>query len=140
MKATTSGGWVAPYEATTKSVRIGGKSGKNGQKRCPRHVVVAASNDNSDDKGSDSDEGYVIAAEHDFKRQARLPKNLFAKLLEETSPYHSYPVRHKPRDYTMMRNFMALGAFSKGRKIRGDRGGKGVAPICREAEVMTIFD
>jgi hypothetical protein len=40
----------------------------------------------------------------------------------------------------MMKNFMTLWAFSKGQKPKGDSGGKGVTPIPREVEVMTIFD
>jgi hypothetical protein len=40
----------------------------------------------------------------------------------------------------MMKNFMTSGAFSKGRKLEGDLGRKGAAPIPREVEVMTIFD
>jgi hypothetical protein len=40
----------------------------------------------------------------------------------------------------MMKFFMMLGAFSKGRKLEGDLGGKGTTPIPGEAEVMTIFD
>jgi hypothetical protein len=40
----------------------------------------------------------------------------------------------------MMKKFMTSGAFSKDRKPGGDPGGKGTAPVLREAEVMTIFD
>jgi hypothetical protein len=39
----------------------------------------------------------------------------------------------------MMKIFMMLGAFSEGRKLEGDPSGKGVAPIHREVEVLTIF-
>jgi hypothetical protein len=40
----------------------------------------------------------------------------------------------------MTKRFMTSGAFSKGRKPGEDPGGKSVAPIPEEAEVMTIFD
>jgi hypothetical protein len=42
----------------------------------------------------------------------------------------------------MMRNFLTLGAFSKGRKPEGggDLGGKGATPNPGEVEVMTNFD
>jgi hypothetical protein len=33
--------------------------------------------------------------------------NHFEKLFEEIFPNHVYPVRHKLRDYKMMKNFMA---------------------------------
>jgi hypothetical protein len=65
-KAAASGGRAAPSKATTKSVRKGAKGDKKGQKRRPRHVTVAASNDVGDEKADDSDEGYVTATEHDF--------------------------------------------------------------------------
>jgi hypothetical protein len=60
--------------------------------------------------------------------------------LEATYPHHSYPVKHKLMDSTIIKNFMMSGAFSKGRKPGGDPGGKSSAPITREVKVMTIFD
>jgi hypothetical protein len=39
----------------------------------------------------------------------------------------------------MVKKFMTLRAFSKGSKPGGDLGGKGVASIPGEAEIMTIF-
>jgi hypothetical protein len=82
-----------------------------------------ASNDSDDEKANNSDAEYVVAAEHDFMRQMRQPKDHFEKLLEATCPNHSYPVKHKLKDCTMMKNFMTSGAFSKGRKP--GRGGPG---------------
>jgi hypothetical protein len=67
-------------------------------------------------------------------------KEHFEKLLKVTCPNHSYPIKHKLKNYTMMKKFMTSGAFSKGRKLEGDLGRKGAAPIPREVEVMTIFD
>jgi hypothetical protein len=57
-----------------------------------------------------------------------------------TCLYHTYPVKHKLKDYTMMKKFMTSGTFSKGSKSGGDPGGKSVAPILGEAKVMKIFD
>jgi hypothetical protein len=62
------------------------------------------------------------------------------KLLKVTYPHHAYPVKHKLKDCTMMKKFMTSGAFSKGKKPRGDPDGKRVPPIPGEAEIMTIFD
>jgi hypothetical protein len=39
----------------------------------------------------------------------------------------------------MMKNFMTLGALSKGRKPKEDLSGKDAAPIPEEAAVMAIF-
>jgi hypothetical protein len=70
----------------------------------------------------------------------RPPKNHFKKLLEVTCLHHSYPVKHKLKDCTLMKKFMTSGAFSKDRKPRGDLGGKSAAPILGEAEVTKMFD
>jgi hypothetical protein len=40
-------------------------------------------------------------------------------------PHHSYPIKHKLKDCTMMKNFMMSGALSKGRRPRESPGGKG---------------
>jgi hypothetical protein len=39
----------------------------------------------------------------------------------------------------MIKKFMTLGTFSRDSKLGEDLGGNSVAPIPREAEVMTIF-
>jgi hypothetical protein len=82
----------------------------------------------------------VAATECNFKRQTRQPKDHFEKLLEAACLHHSYSVKHKLKDCTLMKKFVTLGAFSKDRKLGGDPGGKSAAPIPGKAEVMTIFD
>jgi hypothetical protein len=80
-----------------------------------------------------------VAAEHNFKRQAGQPKDHFENLLEATYPNHSYPTKHKLKDYTMMKNFLTSGSLSKGRKPEGDQSMKDTAPIPEEVAVMTVF-
>jgi hypothetical protein len=53
---------------------------------------------------------------------------------------HSYPIKHKFKDCTMMKNFMTSGALSKGKKPKGDPGKKGATSVLDEAAIMTIFD
>jgi hypothetical protein len=122
VKAATSGGWVAPSVATTKGAR---KGGSKGLKWCPCHIAVAVSNNGGDEEVGDSDEECVAAAERDFKHQTRPPKDHFEKLLKAAYPHHSYPIKHKLKDCTMMKNFMMSGALSKGRRPRESPGGKG---------------
>jgi hypothetical protein len=100
---------------------------------------MMASNGHDDDEADDSCKGFAAASEHDFKRQTRLPMDHFEKLLAASYPHHPYPVKHKLKDCTMMKIFMTSGTPSKGDKLGGEKGGKSVAPIPREAEVMTIF-
>jgi hypothetical protein len=97
--------------------------------------------DDNNDKATDSsDEEQVTVIEHDFKHQMRQSSNHFEKLLEMTCPNHAYPVRHKLKECTMMKNYMNLGALAKGKKHEGDLGGKATAPFPREEAVMSIYD
>jgi hypothetical protein len=67
-------------------------------------------------------------------------KNVKEKLLETACPHHPYPVKHKLKDYTMMKKFMASGAPPICDRPGRNLGGKCAAPVPREVEVMTIFD
>jgi hypothetical protein len=77
VKVATGGSLTAPPKATTKGSQKGAKGGKKKQKWCPRHVVVATSNDCNDKEVHESSEEYIMATEHDFKRQAWQPKGPF---------------------------------------------------------------
>jgi hypothetical protein len=95
--------------------------------------------DNNDKANDSSDEEQVTVIEHDFKHQMRQSSNHFEKLLEMTCPNHAYPIRHKLKECTMMKNYMNLGALAKGKKHEGDLGGKATAPFPREEAVMSIY-
>jgi hypothetical protein len=70
------------------------------------------------------------------KHQARPPTDHFKNLLEETCPNHDYPVKHKLRDYVMMKNFMASRSLARSMEIdEGD-----TAPFPGEDMVMMIYD
>jgi hypothetical protein len=72
--------------------------------------------------------------------QAWQPKVYFEKLLEAACPNHTYYVKHKLKDCTMMKNFLTFGALSKGKNPEGESGEKGVACFPREEVVMMIYD
>jgi hypothetical protein len=76
----------------------------------------------NDEGAIDSDEECVVAAERNNKHQTRAPKDHFNKHLEAICPHHSYPVKHKLKDCTLIKKFMMSGAFSKDRKSGGDPG------------------
>jgi hypothetical protein len=44
------------------------------------------------------------------KHQVWPPTDHFEKILEETCQNYAYPVKHKLRDCSMMKNFMASGS------------------------------
>jgi hypothetical protein len=75
---------------------------------------------NNDKETNDSDEELIAAAEWDFKRQVRQPADHVEKLLEVTCPKHAYPVRHKLKECSMMKNYMTMRAFTKGKNPEGD--------------------
>jgi hypothetical protein len=52
---------------------------------------------------------------------------------------HSYPVKHKLKDCTMMKNFMTSGAPSWGRNPEGDLNVKDATPVPGEVVVVTIL-
>jgi hypothetical protein len=136
---TTNGGQAAPTKTSVKGARKGARGGKKGQKQLPRRITVVGSNGSGDEEVGNSSEECVAVAERDFKCQTRPPKDHFQKHLKATCLHHSYPVKHKLKDCTMMINFMMLGTFSKGRKPGGDPGEK-CGAIPREAKVTAIFD
>jgi hypothetical protein len=105
------------------------KGGKEEQKQHSWRIAIAASDDGGNEKAGNSDEGHVVAAERDFKRQMLPPKDHFEKVLEVACLNHSYPIKHKLKDCTMIKNFMTSGAFSKGRKPVGTRAGRARHPF-----------
>jgi hypothetical protein len=56
--------------------------------------------------------GRISATMHSGKCSARLPTDYFKRLLEEACQNHAYLVRHKLKDYDMMRSFMTSGSLT----------------------------
>jgi hypothetical protein len=123
-EAATNGGRATTTKATIMGARKGNNGGRKGKNWQLRRVTIVAGNGGSDEETDVSSEVCVAATEHDFKRQVWPPKDHFEKLLVVTCPHHPYPVKHKLKDCTMMKNFMTPGAFSKGMKPRGTQAGK----------------
>jgi hypothetical protein len=117
------------------------KGAKRGPKQQPQWVMVATYGDEggNDKELDDSDEELITAVERDFKLQVRQPANHFEKLLEVTCPNHTYPIRHKLKECPMMKNYMTMGDFAKGKKPEGDSVGKATAPFPEGKVVMLIY-
>jgi hypothetical protein len=122
-KMVPSDNRAAPSKGTDKGTKKDAKGGKKGQKQRPRWITIATSGNDDDKEADGSNEEYVAAAECDFKRQAWQPKDHFEKLLEAAYLNLAYPIKHKLKDYTMMKNFMTLGTLSKGSSPRETRVG-----------------
>jgi hypothetical protein len=94
-------------------------------------------NRNIGEEIENSDEEFIAAVKHDFKRRTRPPKDHFEKILAATYPHHLYPVKHKLRDCTMMWRFKSsAGTPPGGDELARDR--RGGAMVLGEAEVATI--
>jgi hypothetical protein len=50
-----------------------------------------------------------------------------------------YPVRHKLKECTMMKNYMTTRTFAKGKKPEDDSAGKAAAPIPEEKAIKPIY-
>jgi hypothetical protein len=83
--------------------------------------------------------GHIVVTECNFMCLAPQPTNHFEKLLEETCPNHTYPVRHQLNECSMMKNYMTTWALAKGKKPEGDLGGKAATPFPKEEAVMSIY-
>jgi hypothetical protein len=74
------------------------------------------------------------------KLQARLPTAHFEKLLEELCPNHAYAVKHKLRDYSLMKSFMATRSLPRGTEVIEAPIEDHTMPFPGEDVVMTVFE
>jgi hypothetical protein len=74
------------------------------------------------------------------KSQAQPPTNHFKNLLEEICPNHTYPIKHKLRNCSMMKSFMISGSPSWGMKVDEVPDEGDVMPFLEEEVVKTIYD
>jgi hypothetical protein len=93
----------------------------------------------NDMDASDSDEELVEAAERDFKCLARSPTDHFEKLLEVTCSNHKFPVKHKLKECSMMKNYMTTRSLARAKKPEGESAGKVTAPFPEEKAAMSIY-
>jgi hypothetical protein len=109
-RATPSSG----REASSGVVVLDAEEGtKKRRKQCLQEVLAVA----NDDGGNDEEAGGFGVARVTItvgggKRQARPPTNHFERLLEQACPNHAYSVKHKVRDYNMMKNFMVSASIT----------------------------
>jgi hypothetical protein len=68
------------------------------------------------------------------------PTDHFEKLLDETCPNHTYPIKHKLGDCGMMKNFMVSGSLAQGMGVDGVPDKGDMTPFLGEYMVMTIYD
>jgi hypothetical protein len=81
----------------------------------------------------------VADTERDIKHQVWLPVDHIEELLEVTCPNHMYPIKHKLKECTMMKNYMTTGTFAKSKKPEGDSARKVAAPFLEQNAVLSIY-
>jgi hypothetical protein len=63
----------------------------------------------------------------------------FERLFEEVCPNHAYAIKHKLRDCSLMKNFMAKWSLSWGMEVDEAPIKDDATPFLGEGTVMTIF-
>jgi hypothetical protein len=102
-------------------------------------VTTSRDEDNNDMDAGDYDEELMDATEHDFKSQAWLPVDHFEKLLEVKCPNHTYPIKNKMKECTMMKYYMTMGSLARSKKPEGDLVGRAATPFPEETVIMLIY-
>jgi hypothetical protein len=127
-------------DVAVHSTKEGFKGGKKRRKQRPQgDMTMTDHNDGNNGKASGSDVGRVATVEHSNKRQERPPTYHFKRLLEESYPHHAYPVRHKLKDYDMMKSFMISRSLTRGTKLDEDSGESNTMSFSGEDAIMTIY-
>jgi hypothetical protein len=105
------------------------------KKRRKQHHQEATTND---DNGPSA--VHAVEAMSRGKRQSWPPTDHFKRLLEEACLTHAYTVKHKLRDYSLIKNFMATGSLSRGMEVDETPIKDDVTPFPVENAIMTIFE
>jgi hypothetical protein len=100
-------------------------------------ITTSCDEGDNDKDASNSDEELIAIAERDFKRQARQSADHLEKLLDATYPNHTYRIRHKLKECTMVKNYKTTRTFRRSKKPEGDWTGKAAAPF-PEGKAVTL--
>jgi hypothetical protein len=132
---------VTPSSITIQGAKKDIKGGRKRRKHHPQCITTMTGFDNDNDKQADnSDMERTATAEHSIKRQARLPTYHFERLLEEACLNHSYPVKQKLVNYSMMKSFMISGSLTRDMEPEENPSRSDVMPFPREDAVMIVYD
>jgi hypothetical protein len=74
-------------------------------------IATSCDEEINDKDGGNSNEEPMATTERDFKCPAWSPMDQFEKLLEVTWPNHTFPIKHKLKECSMMKNYMPMGSL-----------------------------
>jgi hypothetical protein len=114
---------------------------KGGGKRCRQCLqeTTTIRDDGHDWEVGSSGVRHTSVDVHSVKCPMRPPTDHFKRLLEEACPNHTYLVRHKLKDYEMMRSFMTLGSYTWGTMIDKEPVRSDTSPFPEENAVMMVY-
>jgi hypothetical protein len=139
-EATPSSGKEKPSDVAIHSAKEGAKNGRKSLKHRPQGTTTTTDLDDGDDgKVGGYGGGCAMTIAHSNNCQARPPTYQLKRLIKEAYPNHTYLVRHKLKDYDMMKSFMILGSRTCGMELGKDRGGSDMMPFHREDAVMILY-
>jgi hypothetical protein len=129
-------------EAASQGIVKDVMGGKKRWKRRPQWAVATTGrdDDNNTKQADNSNMERIMTVGRSVKRHARPLTDHFKRLLEEACPNHVYPIKHKLRDYGMMKNFIVSGSLTWDMEPKEDLGRRDVMPFPREDVVMTVND
>jgi hypothetical protein len=129
----------APLDIAIEDAKEGTTGGKKRYKQ-RRQETVTDHDRGVNERAGDSSAEHAAEAMGSSRRQARPPTDHFEKLLKEALSNHTYPVKHKLRDYSMMKSFMTSWSLSRGLEVNAVSAEDDATPFPREGAVMTIYD
>jgi hypothetical protein len=139
-EATASSSNEVSSDVVVHSTKDGTKGGKKRHKQHPHGATTTTDHyDDNCGKVGGSDTGRVVTTAHGDKRQVRLPTYHFRRLPGEACPNHAYPIRHKLKDFNMMKSFMISRSFTRGTELDEDPGGSNTMFFHGGDAVMMVY-
>jgi hypothetical protein len=138
-EVTPSSDKEASSDVAAHCAQEGIKGSKKRHKQCLQGTTTTTSHDDGHDwevRGSGM--RHISTVVHSDKRPTRPPMDHFKRLLEDACPNHIYPVRHRLKDYGMMRSFMTSWSLTWGAKLDEGPDRSNTPPLPEENAVMTV--
>jgi hypothetical protein len=107
---------AASLDVAIQGDEEGAKASKKRRNQCRQEAAIDDGG-GTNERASGFDVEHATEAASSSKRQARLPTDQFERLLEETCPNHSYPIKDKLSDCGLMKSFMTMGSLSRGMEV-----------------------
>jgi hypothetical protein len=137
---TPSSSKKAPSDGVIHSPKSGAKGGRKRHKQHPQGATTMIDHDNGNcGKAGNSSMGHIATVAHGDRCQVRPSTDHFRRLLEKACSNHAYPIKHKLKNYDMMKSFMISESFTRGMELDKDPSGSDTKPFPGEETVMMVL-